>query len=299
MDAKSSLPSVRVALATCRRLPEPDPDERITLDGFRKAGHDAFLLPWDGGEFFDADVVLLRSTWNYPWKRRKFLQWVERAELRSLVLNPPAVVRWNLDKRYLVELSEQGIPTVPTVFHPRGAKLSKCVWDKRWREVVIKPTISAGSWLTRRFRHHQHDEALAFLQEKLRSRDMMVQPCLESVEVEGEHAIVWIDGELMHAIRKNPRFSDDAEHVSPAMNPTDEQRELALRVMSRAPGSPLYARIDLMRDDVGTLAVSELELIEPSLFFLQHPIALNRFVGAVQGRFSRFLDPSGAGRFEA
>ena len=45
-------------------------------------------------------------------------------------------------------------------------------------------------------------------------------------------------------------------------------------------GWPLYARVDLMPDEEGPM-VSELELIEPSLYLVQSPAALDRFVRAI------------------
>jgi hypothetical protein len=43
----------------------------------------------------------------------------------------------------------------------------------------------------------------------------------------------------------------------------------------------LYARVDLMEGEPGEWLLSELELAEPSLFFVQHPEALSRFVAAL------------------
>jgi hypothetical protein len=54
------------------------------------------------------DLVVVRSTWDYPDRREAFLAW---AESLPHVLNPPEVLRWNTDKRYLEELSVDVIPT--------------------------------------------------------------------------------------------------------------------------------------------------------------------------------------------
>ncbi len=44
----------------------------------------------------------------------------------------------------------------------------------------------------------------------------------------------------------------------------------------------LYARIDVVRDEKGALCLMELELVEPSLFFVKCPRALVPFVRAIQ-----------------
>ncbi len=52
----------------------------------------------------------------------------------------------------------------------------------------------------------------------------------------------------------------------------------------RGEGDLLYARVDLARDDEGRPLLMELELVEPSLFLLQHPPALERLVRAIEAR---------------
>jgi hypothetical protein len=98
---------------------------------------------------------------------------------------------------------------------------------------------------------------------------------------------VWIDGEITHAVRKSPRLSGGEEVISPAMPIADEERALAMRVLSSGciPGELLYARIDMVRDAENRPMLSEVELIEPSLFFRESPRALERFVAAIARRF--------------
>jgi hypothetical protein len=256
---------MRLGLVTCRPLPEPDVDEDLTLAAFRAAGIETELVEWHQGipEGFDALVV--RSTWDYYLTPKAFRDWIRNT--RTPLWNPPDLMLWNIDKHYLLELERQGVPIVPTVFDVAH----------KWPKFVVKPTISAGSYNTRVFTDRAEGEAFA-----REIGDAMIQPYLASVEGEGERSIIWIDGEITHAIRKNPRFHDGEESVSPAYSPSDEERALANLAVSKAPERPLYARVDVMRDDDGRLCVSELELIEPSLFLTQNPPAVNRLVRFVQ-----------------
>ena len=50
----------------------------------------------------------------------------------------------------------------------------------------------------------------------------------------------------------------------------------------RSGKTPLQARVDLVRLANGTLALMELEAIEPSLYFRMHPEAPRHFADAVQ-----------------
>jgi hypothetical protein len=92
---------------------------------------------------------------------------------------------------------------------------------------------------------------------------------------------VWIDGELTHAVRKSPRFEGDDESVSAAVGIDDAEAALARRALAAAPGPLVYARIDTALGADGAPVVMELELIEPSLFFPQHPAAAVRFARAI------------------
>ena len=95
---------------------------------------------------------------------------------------------------------------------------------------------------------------------------------------------MWIAGELTHAVRKSPRLHGQDEHVSPAVPIADDERQVAERALAGLDPALLYGRVDLVRDAAGAPMVMELELVEPSLFLLQHPPALARFVGAIRAR---------------
>jgi hypothetical protein len=237
----------------------------------------------------------LRSTWNYPQHRDAFLDWAERASSASELWNPLHVVRWNTYKGYLLELRQRGVPTVPTLLFPRGsaATLQEILAGQEWSEVVVKPAVSAASFKTRRIGPATLEAGEAHLQELLRERDVLVQQYLPSVENYGERALIWVDGELTHAVRKSPRFEGDDESVSTtAVEITAAEAALARTVLANVDGPLLYARVDVAPGPDGQPLLMELELVEPSLFFPQCPTALDRFVSGVRRR----LDALGSSR---
>jgi hypothetical protein len=280
---------MRIAIATTEPLPEPDPDQELLLAAIRAHGAEVEMLSWctsttDPASF---DLIVLRSTWDSHWKPAAFRSWCERTGARTRLANPARTVAWNLHKSYLRDLEERGVPIVPTAWVERGerADLDAIIAELGSAELVIKPAISAGSWKTRRFTDHDRDAARAFLAELASEADAMVQPYLRSTETSGERALIWIDGELTHSVRKSPRFSGEDESVSAALVPSDEECAFALRTLEAAaqPGL-LYARVDVMRGERGELLLSELELIEPSLFLKQHPPALERLARGIVAR---------------
>jgi hypothetical protein len=110
------------------------------------------------------------------------------------------------------------------------------------------------------------------------------------VEGHGERALVWIDGELTHAVRKSPRFEGQDETVSSeAMEISSAEAALALRTLGAVDGPLLYARVDVALGPDGEPVVMELELVEPSLFFPQCGHALERFVAGIRRRLAEHV----------
>jgi glutathione synthase/RimK-type ligase-like ATP-grasp enzyme len=278
----------KIAIVTCKILPEPDPDQELLLGALGGAGMDADLLPWDdpSSEPAGYDLCVLRSCWDYYKHPGGFLKFVDRASGSSRLMNPAGVVRWNHHKAYLRELDSAGVRVIPTEWFNRGeeAELGIIMSNRGWDDVVVKPSVSASSYRTQRFSYGEKRNGGIFLRELLKDRDAMVQRYMPSVESEGEKAVVWIDGEFTHAVKKSPRFAEGVERVSGAVGITPEERALAEKAMARVKGDLLYARVDMVRTPAGKLVISEFELIEPSLFLLQHPPALARLVAGIKKR---------------
>lgn len=280
-----------VVLASCATLPEPDPDQAPIEAAIRAGGLSVETRAWDDPHqrWDDAGCVVVRATWNYPWMVERFERWLEHVESVSRVFNPMPIVRWNLHKRYLLDLEAAGIPTTPTEVVTAGTDttLAAILERRGWDDVVVKPAVSAGSFRTVHIRTDEHAAGEEHLADLLEDRDVLVQPFLPSVEGHGERSLIWIDGEVTHAIRKNPRFQGEDENVSTTSMPiSDAERALAHAAVAAVPFDLdlLYARCDMAPDAGGAPMMMELELIEPSLFFPQGPQGLARFVQALKAR---------------
>lgn len=275
-------------IATERELPEPDPDEEVLLRALAGAGLMPRLAAWDDPvvDWGAGRITIIRSTWNYFRARDAFVEWVVRASLASQLWNPAGVVRWNSHKSYLVELAERGVPAVPTVVAPRGAgwTLASLMASRGWRQVVVKPAVSASSYRTQMADGSDPAAEEEHFRSLVEAGDALVQPYLESVEGYGERAVVWIDGQFTHAVRKAPRFAEGEERVSEAVEIAPDEMEAAERALAQVREPLLYARVDLARDEWGRPLVMELELIEPSLFLVQYPPALERLVAGIRRR---------------
>jgi glutathione synthase/RimK-type ligase-like ATP-grasp enzyme len=240
------------------------------------------------------DLVVLRSPWDYVERHEQFLTWCESIG-EGRLHNPYEVVRWNTDKRYLADLDAAGLPVVPTTFLEPGAPV--VVADG---PCVVKPAISAGSRDTAR--HDGPGPAAEHAQRLLdEGRVVMVQPYVAEVDTEGETALLYFDGEFSHAIRKGPLLTDGAaqvedlfapENITPR-EPRPEERAVGDHVVAevhRRFGTLLYTRVDVIGRDPMVL---ELELTEPSLFFLHSAGAAERYAAAIRARGRRGPAPLG------
>lgn len=269
----------RIVLAGCPELVDGDGDDAGLLEALRRRGLHARWMSWDDPQTEDADLVILRATWDYAERREEFLAWTAR--VRNL-LNAPQVVVWNSDKRYLDDLSTAGVPTLPSYFFAPGEKVRL---PKGSAELVVKPAIGAGSIDTRRFTDRSAArEHAAALQDS--GRTALVQPYDARVEA-GETALVFLGGEQSHAFAKGPMLPPEGElpglddsgtFAEETLTPADPDFEMwdvghaAIEVAARHLGLTaaelLYARVDLIGGTDAPLLL-ELELIEPSLGWRQ------------------------------
>ncbi|MFI9816770.1 ATP-grasp domain-containing protein [Saccharothrix variisporea] len=282
---------MKVLLASCASLPTGDGDDDALVAALADIGVDASWSVWGSGE--TADLVVLRSTWDYPERRDEFLAWC--ASVPALA-NPAAVVPWNTDKTYMLDLARSGVPVVPTVLAEPGFT------DWPTGEFVIKPTIGAGSRGALRVDPGDFSTAAAHLASL--GGPALVQPYQTAVDAVGETALVFFGGQYSHAFTKGAMLTKDAEYDESGLyiverlsgaHPTGPQRRLAedaLDAAARHLGLHrtdfLYARVDLVAGAEGEPLLLELELVEPSLGFRQtDPAAPLRFASAVRSTLSR------------
>ena len=295
---------MRVGLVTARAARGLDEDEPPLRLALQAAGCEAETVEWDDPrvEWASFDIALLRSAWDYAERRPEFLAWVEHASMRTHVLNPLTVVRWNTDKHYLAELAKAAVATVPSVFiepgEPAPAAIDRFLAAHSQAELVIKPAIGAGSRDAQRHKRVDRDNAVAHTQRLLAAnRSVLVQPYLARVDQDGETALMFFEGRFSHAIRKGPLLVSGgastkhlfaAESITPR-NPGADELAVAASAMAALPfGTPLYARVDVIRDDSGAPCLLELELAEPSLFFTQAAGSAERFTAAVLRWHARY-----------
>ncbi|MFG2131738.1 RimK family alpha-L-glutamate ligase [Streptomyces sp. NPDC048751] len=288
----------RIALVTCRPGPEVsvDRDLPVLVRALEEAGAEPAAVFWDDPDtdWASFDLALIRSTWDYSWRAAEFTAWAEKAGAATRLANPADVIRWNTDKRYLGDLAEAGVPTVPTRYlAPGGA--ADLPAD---HEYVIKPTSGAGARFAARYTPDEHDTAVRQLARMhAEGFTAMIQPYVRGIDVSGERALQFFGGRLLHASRKGAVLSpgtpyDERKVAHPGLEPwqpTPAELAVAEQALSAIPGAPdlLYARVDLVDGENGEPRVMELELVEPNLFLSLHTGSVARVVEATLAAATR------------
>ena len=266
----------QITIATCNEKPGLSPSDQILASALEARGATVMPAPWNGdfSPFAEADLTVVRSTWDYFDVPGDFQAWIDRLEKEANVLNPPAVLRWNMTKHYLFELLEKGAPVAPSVQVIRDPDAIAAAADALdVDELIVKPLSGAGaSGLTRLKAGDKdgYDRAAAAL-----NGDGLVQPFVPEIMTAGETSIIFFGGAFSHAIRKTPKAGDiriQEEHggtSAPVDIPAWAVDEAA-RILSMAPASTAYARIDVVLFE-DRMTLMEAELVEPELFFTYCP----------------------------
>lgn len=290
----------RVALVTEDRYEHPTPghwyidnileEDRVLATALAARGIEAERVSWSRADvdWSGHAAAVLRTTWDYADRVAEFDAWLDRVAVCTRLINPPSLVRWNLDKHYLRDLEDRGVHTVPTTFLPRGSttSLAEMMRALGLDAAVLKPAVSGAARHTYRvdpINAAVHEPILAA---RLREEAMMLQPFQREIVERGETTLVVIDGRVTHALRKvakpgDFRVQDDHGGTVHPHEPTSEEVAFAERSMAACHPQPLYGRVDMIRDNDGALAVMELELVEPELWFRRCPAAAERLAEGI------------------
>jgi glutathione synthase/RimK-type ligase-like ATP-grasp enzyme len=283
--------TVAVAIATCSDLPDLDEEGRLLRDTLCAYGVDSHAAVWNEEHEWDRfAAVVLRTTWDYFRSIGEFLAWTRR--IGSRLINPPSMVAWNADKLYLLELARNGIPIIPTQYVRPGEDFGLPTG-----QYVVKPAIGAGVNDAATYDQDRIGAALTHIRAlHAAGRAVLIQPYCHRVDSEAETEVVFIDGEISHCMRKGPLLSLDRpietgpwrEEDMTARRPEPDMVMLARRVHDLAAArfgfSPLYARVDAVRDEDGRPVLMEFELVEPSLFLHYQQGSAARFAEALARR---------------
>ena len=257
-------------------------EDRLVLDALQSIGLNAVKVAWSDPTFDwrNTKYVLFRTTWDYAERFDEFSKWLDQVSEKTTCLNSYDLIHWNLDKHYLNDLKQKGVNVVETYFIEPGdpRSLHELHRELGWEQTVLKPAISAAAKdtfkldLTNLSEHEDRYRAL------IANESMLLQPFQDSVVERGELSLMVVGGQYTHTVIKKAkpgdfRVQDDFGGTVHVYEPTEEEKELALKAFHACPEIPIYARVDMINDNNGNPAISELELIEPEMWFRNKPKA--------------------------
>lgn len=286
----------RLAFATCADLPSIQPDDAHLAASLEGLGIQPVSCIWNDPaiDWSQFGAVLIRTVWDYFKHHAEFLAWLDRLDQLGVpTINDSRVLRWNSDKRYLLDLARQDVPIIPTRL-ARADELADVLASMPGRRVVIKPTISGGAWhtLSGNADDAAFAQAVACLPDEL---DYLVQPFVSEIVGAGEWSLLYFAGEYSHAVIKRPARGDwrvQDEHggsvasIQPDAALLDAAEAALAAVAALGYDKLAYARVDGVVSD-GRFLVMELELLEPSLFLDAQPQAAERFARQLCIRLDR------------
>ncbi len=292
----------RILFASSAQFPDLHDDWPLERAALSELGLDARTAVWsDPGVAWSAcDLVVANGAWDNIHHTAAFLDWVDHLATGGVpVVNSPATLTWNIDKRYLRDLEAVGVPTVPTLWvEPGQGPPDPSTFTLPPGEIVVKPSVSGGGYQTARYEPHEHDQARAHVAALLGSgRTAMIQPYQPAVDAQGEVGLIFLGGVFSHAIGKDPMIRRGVgpteslvdNQVTAAATATPRQLDVACQAVASAEallGPTTYARVDVVERADGQPALLELELLDPVLFFVHHPEGADRFADVLRGHLA-------------
>ena len=265
-------------------------EDELVINALKEKNLSVVKKDWNDS-IFDWETtrsILFRSTWDYFDKFELFKKWFNKTKNKCLMINSTETIEWNIDKHYLLDLQEHQIPIPNSEFIKRGSSIDLLLLmqKKNWNEIVVKPTISGAAKNTYRLKKEEIIQFGPKWEKLIYEEDFIVQEFQNNVISEGEVAMIVIGGKFTHAVLKKAkegdfRVQDDFGGSIAIYNPSEEMVKLAEKCTRILTPIPSYARVDIIWDNLRELAVSELELIEPELWFRLNPNAAQKLANHV------------------
>ena len=289
-----------ITLLTCRAYYKPDNitpyiqnillEQELLKSAFEAQGLKVDITYWDNPtyEWQETKSVLFRTIWDYFERFDEFWEWLEQVKTKTRLINSYELIKWNIDKHYLKDMSSWGIETVPTYFADKGCnmKLHEIAKRNQWKDLVIKPAISASAFKTYKILANEIQANEKLFNSLVQERNMLVQPYFETITQLGEASLMVLDGKFTHAILKKAqpgdfRVQDDFGGTVHNYIPTKAEINFAEEVFKTCKTKPVYGRVDIVWDNDKNFYLSELEILEPELWIRNYPKCAERIAEAV------------------
>ncbi|KTD51045.1 ATP-grasp domain-containing protein [Legionella quateirensis] len=251
-------------------------EDRLLTEALEQRGLRVTRTFWDNSDFDwdNSQFALFRATWDYFHRFAEFHQWLNTKSRNIKFINPYSVIRWNMDKHYLGILHSRGINIPPTIFLEKGnvTPLKRLLQQTGWAKAILKPAIAGAARHTYLFDKSNVDEYEPIFQKLIADEAMLLQEFQSQIVSRGEVSFMVFGGKYSHSVLKKAkvgdfRVQDDFGGTLHSYTASKEEIDFVERVIAQCDELPVYARADVMWDNNNELCLSELEMIEPELWF--------------------------------
>ncbi|QNL23016.1 hypothetical protein HZR84_14050 [Hyphobacterium sp. CCMP332] len=239
-----------------------------------------------------ANYLMFRTTWDYFERFNEFQNWLNQIENTVPTINSIKTVKWNLDKKYLLELSKKGVRISESELLNVGAKvnLRTLLKEKKWEKAIIKPCVSGAARETYVVNNQNSDQLSSHVSELLKNEAFLFQKFEERVLTKGEVSLMYFGGKFTHAILKMAkagdfRVQDDFGGSLHEYTANKNEINFGENVLSVLDVIPDYARVDILWNEENDPVLSELELIEPELWFRFNPDSAMVFARLLKNKY--------------
>ncbi len=267
-----------ILFTTCDKWPNLSESDALVADALRALGHHVQPVRWqsDFALFQQSGLMICRSHWDYHYDIKGFMAWLDRLEAEALpVYNPVELIRWNLDKRYLLDLQAEGV-IIPLTDVLAVTDNPQAIYEKHhWERAVIKPIAGASGHLVERVARDALTDWQTLVRSQRPNDEWLVQEFLPEIQ-RGEWSLIFIGGDFSHAVLKRPQAGEFRIHSQyrgqhSRESPANQIVAQAQAVLHTLPTMPLYARVDGVVQGIDQFCLIELEINEPALYFQHAP----------------------------
>lgn len=223
------------------------------------------------------DKILIFETWDYHYKIKQFTYMIDK--FNHKLINNYNILKWNMNKKYLLDLEKREINIVPSIISKNINKKDLDKFDYKSDFFIIKPIYGGSSKDVLYKNINDLDNTMKF------NYEMIIQPYIKGIS-NGEYSLIYYGLNFSHMIVKKFQNINDKilkynnrmiERVSNDNQYYDSLKSFSINVLKKLNILPNYARIDLIIDD-GIIYLLELELIDPNLFYQNNDEQLKNMI---------------------
>ena len=251
-------------------------EDGLLIEALNNLGLKTIKKDWNDSNFNwnSTKTAVFRSTWDYFDKFSIFQNWLSQVQNKCALINSYEQIKWNLDKHYLQDLKNWGLPIPKSVFINKmsGTKLKDIATNMKWNHIVVKPTVSGAAKNTFQLKDQEIENFQTKWISLTNEEDFIVQEFQKNIIKSGEIAVMLFGGKYSHAVLKKAkkgdfRVQDDFGGTVETITPSKEIIDLAEKAIKKLNPTPLYCRVDVILNNQNKAVIIELELIEPELWF--------------------------------